>query len=264
VIGIGTWNMERDDRGSAIAAIRRALDLGMTHVDTAELYGQGRVEALVREAIAGRRDEVFLVSKVLPQNASRQGTIKACEASLSRLGTDRLDGYLLHWPGRFPIADTVAAFEELVAAGKIRSWGVSNFDERGLAEVVRIAGPGKVACNQVLYHLEERRVEHAVLPACRSGQTSLVAYSPFGSTPRPWGRAAPALAAIANERGVSAHAVALAFLVRDPVVLAIPKTSTVAHVDANAAGDLDLSAAEIAKIEAAFPLGPRRTGVATI
>src|SRR5512139_931183 len=128
VVGIGTWNMERDDRGAAIGAIRRALDRGATHVDTAELYGSGHVETLVGEAIAGRRDEVFLVSKVLPSNASRTGTIAACERSLKRLKTDRLDCYLLHWRGSYPLEETVAAFEELVNAGKIRSWGVSNFD----------------------------------------------------------------------------------------------------------------------------------------
>ncbi|MFL6236860.1 MAG: aldo/keto reductase, partial [Thermoanaerobaculia bacterium] len=149
-IGQGTWNMERDGRRAAVEALRRGLDLGMNHVDTAEMYGSGRVEELVGEAIAGRRGEVFLVSKVLPQNASRQGTVEACERSLQRLRTDHLDGYLLHWPGRHPLAETLAGFEELRAAGKILSWGVSNFDEEELGEALRIAGEGKIACNQVL------------------------------------------------------------------------------------------------------------------
>jgi len=264
VVGIGTWNMEGDRRDAAVAATRKALDVGCTHVDTAELYGSGRVETLVGEAIAGRRDEVFLVSKVLPSNASRQGTIGACEASLRRLGTDRLDSYLLHWPGRFPLADTVAAFEDLVRAGKIRSWGISNFDERGMAEFERLA-PGRCSSNQVLYHLEERAVEHAVLPACARSGVSLVSYSPFGSTSRPWGANRGILEAIGRAHGVSAHAVALAWLLRDPAVLVIPKSSDAAHVAANAAaGEVVLGAAELASIDAAFPRGPRQPGVPTI
>ncbi len=166
VIGQGTWNMERDGRNAAVGALRRGLDLGMTHIDTAEMYGSGAVEEIVGEAIAGRRAEVFLVSKVMPHNASRQGTIKACERSLRRLRTDVLDCYLLHWPSSHPIADTIAAFEQLAAAGKIRSWGVSNFNEDEMDEAVRIAGPERVACNQVLYHFRERTIEHYVLPCC--------------------------------------------------------------------------------------------------
>ena len=148
LIGQGTWQMERDDRASAIAALRRGLDLGMTHVDTAELYGSGRVETMVGEAIAGRRDEVFLVSKVLPDNATEKGTVAACERSLARLKTDRLDCYLLHWPGEHPLAGTIAAFERLQNDGKVRSWGVSNFDESDLEDVRRSAGDGGLACNQ--------------------------------------------------------------------------------------------------------------------
>lgn len=165
-IGQGTWNIEGADAKTAIAALRRGLDLGMTHIDTAEMYGSGAAETLVGEAIAGRRDEVFLVSKVLPHNASRNGTIAACERSLKRLKTDRLDCYLLHWRGSHPLADTVAAFEQLSADGKILSWGVSNFDVDDLDEVHEIAGAGRLACNQVLYHLRERAIEHAVIPWC--------------------------------------------------------------------------------------------------
>ncbi|MES1209363.1 MAG: aldo/keto reductase, partial [Pseudomonadota bacterium] len=166
VIGQGTWNLEQADPALAVAALRRGLDLGMTHVDTAEMYGSGAAEQLVAEAIAGRRDEVFLVSKVLPHNASRAGTIAACERSLARLRTDRLDCYLLHWRGGHPLEQTIAAFETLQQQGKIRSWGVSNFDAEDLAEARQIAGDGHIAANQVLYHLQERGIEHDVLPAC--------------------------------------------------------------------------------------------------
>src|SRR4051794_9544186 len=178
IIGQGTWYIERADRENAVAALRRGIDLGMTHVDTAEMYGDA--ELVVAEAIAGRRDDVFLVSKVLPGNASRRGTVAACERSLKRLNTDRLDCYLLHWRGSFPLTETVAAFEELVGAGKIRAWGVSNFDVDDLDELLEIAGAGKIACNQVLYHLQERAVEHAVIPWCEAHGTAVVAYSPFG------------------------------------------------------------------------------------
>ena len=187
VVGQGTWNLERFDRASVIAALRAGLDAGMTHVDTAEMYGDGEVERIVGEAIAGRRDACILVSKVLPQHADRRGTVRACEASLTRLGTDRLDGYLLHWPGRHPLEATVAGFEELRANGKIGWWGVSNFDADELAALRRIAPAGTIACNQVLYHLEERTIEHAVLPDCAAHGIAVVGYSPFGSGrfPRP-------------------------------------------------------------------------------
>ena len=183
VIGQGTWNLEQAPRAAAVAALRRGLDLGMTHIDTAEMYGSGRAEAVVGEAIAGRRDEVFLVSKVLPHNASRRGTRAACEASLRRLGTDRLDCYLLHWPGSHPLEETIAAFEELQRDGKILSWGVSNFDVGDLEELLSVAAGSRSACNQVLYHLEERAIEHAVLPWCEEHGVAVVGYSPFGHGP---------------------------------------------------------------------------------
>lgn len=255
--------MERDDRSRAVAALRRGLDLGMSHIATAEMYGDGRVEQLVGEAIRGRRDEVFLVSKVLPTNASRRGTVAACDRSLKRLGVDRLDCYLLHWPGSHPIGDTIAAFEELAAAGKIASWGVSNFDEQELAEVIAIAGEGRCACNQVLYHLQERAIEHAVLPSCREHGVAVVAYSPFGSGhfPRPDSRGGRVLAEIAAVHRTRPHQVALAFLLRQGV-LAIPKSSTVEHVEANAAAaELELGAVEAERIDTAFPRGRRRRGV---
>jgi diketogulonate reductase-like aldo/keto reductase len=267
VVGQGTWNMERDDRAGAIAALRRGLDLGLTHIDTAELYGGGEVEELVGEALAGRRDEVFLASKVLPENASRRGAIAACERSLARLRTDRLDLYLLHWPGRHPLRDTLAAFEELAQAGKVLAWGLSNFDERELAAAVAIAGEGRVACDQLLYHLEERGIEHAAMPYCEEHGIAVVAYSPFGSGrfPRARSRGGRVLAEIAAAHGITPRQVALAFLLRRPSLFAIPKASRSEHVEENAAaGDLVLSEDEARRIDEAFPRGRRRPGVPTL
>ncbi len=262
VIGQGTWALERDDRTEAIAALRRGLDLGLTHVDTAEMYGDGRVETFVGEAIRGRRDEVFLVSKVLPQHATPAGMRRACESSLRRLGTDRLDCYLLHWPGRHPLAATIETFEALVAEGRIASWGVSNFDVDLLDEALRIAGPGRIACNQVLYHLEERAIEYAVAPWCARHGVALVGYSPFGSGvfPSPRSAGGKVLAAIGTARGATPRQVALAFLTRDPGTFAIPKAGRAAHVDDNAgAAGLALSTDEVRRLDAAFPARRRRT-----
>ena len=256
VIGQGTWEMERQ-RAASIAALRRGLDLGMTHIDTAEMYGGGKVEELVGEAIAGRRHEVFLVSKVLPEHASRQGTVDACVGSLRRLRTDYLDCYLLHWPSRHPLAGTIAAFEQLVGDGKIKTWGVSNFDEERVEEAVRLAGPNRVACNQVLYHLGERTIEHYILPTCERHRLAVVAYSPFGQ-----GNFRPnrVLEEIARARGATPRQVALRFLVRHPSVFAIPKAAQVGHVEENAgARDLQLTDDEIRRIGEAFPAArPRR------
>jgi diketogulonate reductase-like aldo/keto reductase len=264
VVGEGTWNMEGDDRLSAIAAIRRGLDLGLTHIDTAEMYGQGEVERIVAEAIAGRRREVFLVSKVLPSNASRRGTVDACERSLKRLGTDHLDCYLLHWPGNHPLEGTIAAFEDLVRSGKIRSYGVSNFDVAEMKDAIRIAGPGKIACNQVLYHLKERRIEHELVPFCARERVAIVAYSPFGSGdfPASKSRGYQELEDIGKAHGRTPFQVALAFLAREPEVFTIPKASDVRHVEDNAGAlSLVLSADDVARIDRAFPLGSRRSGV---
>jgi len=257
-IGQGTWYIDRGDRGSAVAALRRGIDLGMTHIDTAEMYGDA--EPVVAEAIAGRRDEIFLVSKVLPSNASRRGTITACERSLTRLKTDRLDCYLLHWRGAYPLAETVAAFEQLASVGKIRSWGVSNFDADDLDELLAVAGQGRIACNQVLYHLQERAIEHAVLPWCERQGVAVVAYSPFGHNefPQPRSKAGRILQAIAEAHGASVRQVALAFLTRAPSVFAIPKASTPEHAADNAAaGKLLLGKDEIAALDNAFLRGPR-------
>jgi diketogulonate reductase-like aldo/keto reductase len=260
VIGQGTWYIDKEEPEPAIDAIRRGLDLGMTHIDTAEMYGSGAAESLVAAAIEGRRDEVFLVSKVLPQNASRSGTIAACERSLARLETDRLDCYLLHWRGEYPLHEAFAAFEQLRAQGKILSWGVSNFDEPDLEEALNIAGPGRIACNQVLYHLKERAVEHAVLPWCEAHGVAVVAYSPFGhgDFPNPNTRGGRILAEIAGAHKATPRQVALRFLVRSPSLFAIPKASRPEHAAENAgAGDLKLSDAELARIDDAFPRGPR-------
>jgi diketogulonate reductase-like aldo/keto reductase len=256
VIGQGTWYIEDADRRAAVAALRRGLDLGMNHIDTAEMYGDGAAERIVGEAIAGRRDEVFLVSKVLPHNASRAGTVAACERLLARLATDRIDCYLLHWRGAHPLAETIAAFTALQQAGKIRAWGVSNFDVDDLEEAE--AGPGRMACDQVLYHLQERDIEHAVIPWCEALSVAVTAYSPFGHDrfPGPRSPGGRVLADIAQAHGATPRQVALAFLARRPSVFAIPKAASVAHVEENAAaGDLVLTREEIARMEAAFPLG---------
>jgi diketogulonate reductase-like aldo/keto reductase len=258
VIGQGTWYIDRGDRKRAVAALQRGIDLGMTHIDTAEMYGDA--ELVIADAIAGRRDEVFLVSKVLPSNASRRGTITACERSLARLKTDRLDCYLLHWRGSYPLTDTVTAFEQLVREGKIRSWGVSNFDADDLDEILEVAGEGKIACNQVLYHLRERAIEHAVIPWCVKHRVAVVAYSPFGHDdfPDPRSKAGEVLQTIAKNHDASPRQIALSFLTREPEVFAIPKASSPEHAADNAAaGQLDLSADEIASLDKAFPRGTK-------
>lgn len=265
VIGQGTWKIDDGDRATAVAALRRGLDLGMTHIDTAEMYGDA--EVVVAEAIDGRRDGVFLVSKVLPQNASRSGTIAACERSLARLRTDRLDCYLLHWRGRYALEDTLAAFEQLHKDGKIASWGVSNFDVPDLEKAARIAGPGRIACNQVLYHLTERAIEHRVLPWCAEHGVAVVGYSPFGQGdfPGPHTPGGRVLEQVAAAHGATARQVALRFLVRQPGVFAIPKAARPEHAVENAGGgDLRLSAGELVQLDAAFPRGPRPRTLPTL
>jgi diketogulonate reductase-like aldo/keto reductase len=266
VLGQGSWHIEQDPRPDAIRALRRGLDLGLTHIDTAEMYGAGAAETLIAEAIAGRRDEVVLVSKVLPEHASRKGTVAACEASLARLRTDRLDCYLLHWPGEHPLEDTVDAFEELRRQGKIRAWGVSNFDVADLDAVWRLAG-ARLACNQVLYHLQERAVEHAVMPWCEQHGVAVVAYSPFGSGafPGPRSKGGRVLQAIAEAHGGTPRQVALAFLLERAPVFAIPKAGRREHVEENAAAaSLQLAPADLARIERAFPRGRRPRELPTL
>ena len=263
VIGQGTWYIDRGDRKGAVAALRRGIELGMTHIDTAEMYGDA--ELVIADAIAGgRRDDLYLVSKVLPSNASRRGTITACERSLKRLKTDHLDCYLLHWRGSYRLEETVAAFDELIAAGKIRSWGVSNFDTDDLNELLAVAGKGRIACNQVLYHLQERAIEHSVIPWCERNGVAVVAYSPFGHNdfPSPHSGKAGCCRRYADARRVTARQVALAFLTRLPAVFAIPKAASAEHAADNAAaGELKLSASEIEALDGAFPRGPKPRGL---
>jgi diketogulonate reductase-like aldo/keto reductase len=259
VIGQGTWYIEEAGRGSALAALLRGLELGMNHIDTAEMYGGGEAERIVGQAIAGRRDEAFVVTKVLPQNATRAGTLAACERSLTRLGTDHIDCYLLHWRGPHPLEETVAAFQILQNDGKILSWGVSNFDVHDLEDLRAVDKDVTWACNQVLYNLRERAIEHAVLPWCENYGVAVTAYSPFGhgNFPGPRTPEGRVLADIAGSHGATPRQVALAFLSRRPSVFAIPKASTPQHTEENAgAGDLRLTDVEIDRIDRGFPRGP--------
>ncbi len=258
VLGQGTWQLEEGDRAGALRALQVGLDLGLTHVDTAEMYGYGEVESWVGEALASRRDEVFLVSKVMPNNATYAGTLQACERSLERLRTDRLDCYLLHWPGSHPLEETLRAFERLHQDGKIRSWGVSNFDLPELEEALSLVGPGKIACNQVLYHLRERHIEHRVLPWCERHGVALVGYSPFGSGdfPEPHSEDGRVLAAMARAHDVSPRQVALAFLTRRAPLFAIPKAGREVHTRDNAAAvRVRLTEEDLRRLEEVFPTG---------
>jgi len=267
VIGQGTWRMAETQRSHAaeVAALRLGLDLGMTHIDTAEMYGRGQAEEVIAEALRGhRRADVFLTSKVLPANASRAGTKRACERSLKRLGTDHLDLYLLHWPGDEPIADTMGAMEELVAEGKTRHIGVSNFDVDEMREAIAALGRERLACNQVLYNLGNRGIERDLIPFCADAGIAVVGYTPFGSWPRRGSAGVAALNAVASRHQATAQQAALAFLTRQANVFAIPKASDEAHVRANAdASDLILSDADIAEIDDAFPAPRRRVPLAT-
>ena len=258
-LGQGTWGMAEDPRrrASEIEALRVGLDLGLTLIDTAEMYADGAAEELVAEALGGRRDEVFLVSKVLPGNATRRGTIAACERSLRRLGTDRLDLYLLHWRGAPPLEETLAAFDSLSRDGKIRHWGVSNFDVGDMEELAGLPGASAVSTDQVLYNLTRRAIEHDLLPWCRERGIPIMAYSPVEQG-RLLGRTG--LKAVADRRGASPAQVALAWVLRQDGIIAIPKAGTAAHVRENrAAIDLRLTGDDLAALDRAFPppAGPR-------
>ena len=263
-IGQGTWYIEQAPRAAAVKALQHGLACGLTHIDTAEMYGNGAAEEIVGEAIAGRRDEVFLVSKVLPFNASYEGTIAACEASLRRLGTDRLDCYLLHWPGQHPLGETFDAMAQLEQGGKIRSFGVSNFDVDDLEDALAVVGEGRLACNQVLYHLGQRAIEHAVLPWCTAHGVGVVGYSPFGHDGFPNARSGgwSALQEVAAKHGKTERQIALAFLGRFENVLLIPKSVTPDHLSANAdAAAIALDADDIRRLDDAFPLGRKPSGL---
>ena len=262
VIGLGTWRMELDDRDAAIVALRHGIEAGLVHIDTAEIYGKGLVEDVVGEAIAGYRSDVFLASKIHPEHATYAGTLLACEKSLRRLRTDRIDLYMLHWRGAQPLEETIRAFEELKKEGKILAWGLSNFDVADIESVIEIVGEGVIACNQVLYHLGERDAEHVIQPVCERHKIAFVGYSPLGSGqfPSPGSWRGDVLAGIATAHGVSARAIALAFLARRPSAFVIPKSSRKDHVDELArAGDVVLTPLEIETIDAAFPLGPPKS-----
>lgn len=253
VLGQGTWAMAEHPRRreDEIASLRLGLDLGMTLIDTAEMYGNGAAEELVSEAIAGRRAEVFLVSKVLPSHSTRSGTIAACERSLRRLGTDHLDLYLLHWRGNPPLEETLEGFTTLMNSGKIRYWGVSNFDPSDMQELVRIAGGAAVATNQVLYNLTRRGIEYDLLPWSRQRKIPIMAYSPIEQG-RMLGHSE--LQRVATRHKATPAQIALAWLLRQDGLNAIPKASTPAHVRENrAALDLDLTEQDLAALDRAFP-----------
>jgi diketogulonate reductase-like aldo/keto reductase len=268
IIGQGTWNVPV--RGPAAdeakRALRRGIELDMVHVDTAEMYGDGAAERLLGEAIRGLpREQLFIVSKVLPSNASYEGTIRACEASLQRMQLDYLDCYLLHWRGNVPLSETMGALEKLVADGKIRALGVSNFGVDDLEEARALLQRVPISCNQVLYHLGERTIEDHELTFCRTAGIAIVGYTPFGRgdwTDQPGART---IDEIARKHGATPRQVVLAFLTRDPITFVIPKASTVAHVEENAgAGDFRLDDADIEAIDKAFPVRRRRGGLPTL
>ncbi|WP_112941783.1 MULTISPECIES: aldo/keto reductase [unclassified Rhizobium] len=258
VLGQGTWNMgeKASEAKREIESLRAGLDLGMTLIDTAEMYSEGGAEKIVGEAILGRRDEVYLVSKVYPWNASRKGTIEACENSLSRMGTDRIDLYLLHWRGNHPLAETVEAFETLKAQGKIGQWGVSNFDTDDMEELLSVPAGKNVAANQVLYNLGRRGIEFDLLPLCQERNIPVMAYSPIEQ-----GRIIhhPEIIRIAKANQATPAQLALAFLLEREGVIAIPKTSNAARVAENrAAVSLELSDEDLAALDAAFPPPSRK------
>jgi diketogulonate reductase-like aldo/keto reductase len=261
VIGQGTWDIPERGAGrkEAIAAIRRGIALGMTHLDTAEMYGSGEAERVLGEAIADvPRQELFITSKVLPEHATRKGTIAACEASLERLRLDHLDLYLLHWPGRHPLSETMQALETLVRDGKTRFVGVSNFDVDEMLEAASYLREVPLACNQVLYHLRERVIERRLIPAARAANVAIVGYTPFGRGEFPRREARPdgVLGKIAQKHHSVPRAVILAFLTRGEGVFTIPKASNTAHVEENArGGSLSLDAEDVAAIDRAFPIG---------
>jgi diketogulonate reductase-like aldo/keto reductase len=268
-LGQGTWRIGEHNarRVEEIAALRAGLDLGLAVIDTAEMYGDGRSEELIADAIAGRRGECYLVSKVLPHNATRRGTVAACERSLRRLRSDYLDLYLLHWRQAEPLDATLEAFVELRAAGKIRHYGVSNFDVDDLEDARALAGGDGIAANQVLYSLEHRGIEWDLLPWCRRRSLPVMAYSPLGSSPSAVRRllATKTLRAIAQRHEASAAAVALAWVLRDEQIVVVPKAATVEHVrDNRRALDLDLSQDDLRELDMAFPPPSGKTSLAMI
>ncbi len=258
-LGIGTWHMgERGgDRAAESRAVRAAIDLGITLIDTAEMYGEGGAEEVIADAVRGVRDRLFIVSKVYPHNASRAGAIAACEHSLKRLGTDRIDLYLLHWRGQHPLADTVAGFEALKAAGKIRHWGVSNFDTDDIVELSAVKNGANCVSNQVLYHLGSRGIDFDLIADSAQRGIMVMAYSPLGQGAI---LRNAALATVAGKHGVSPAAVAIAWTMRHPHVVSIPKAADLRHVAENVkAADLSLDADDLATLDKAFPPPKRKS-----
>jgi len=261
-LGQGTWHMGESARlaKQEVAALKLGVELGMTLIDTAEMYGNGRAEELVAEAIAGRRDELFIVSKVSPHNASRSGTPAACERSLKRLRIECIDLYLLHWPGNHPLADTVEAFEKLKAGGKIRYWGVSNFDAGEMERLAKLPQGGACATDQVLYHPDSRGIEFDLLPWCVRHRMPIMGYSPVGQGGRLL--RSPALAAVAKRHSATPAQIAIAWGMRNGTVISIPKATDPAHVRENAvAGDIALTAEDLAAIDAAHPPPRNKQGL---
>lgn len=251
-LGLGTWRMGENDRmrDAEVAAIRHAINAGVQLIDTAEMYGEGGAESVLGEAMIGHRDDLFIVSKVYPHNASYDGAIAACERSLKRLGTDRIDLYLLHWPGSTPLEETISGFEDLVRGGKIRHWGVSNFDTDLIQTLHDIDGGSSCAANQVLYHLGIRGIEWDLLPWCQNHAMPVMAYSPLGQ-----GEILdhPALAEVAERHDVAPAAIALAWSIRLDGVISIPKSVRTERIDENlAAMDVDLTAEDLATLDEAF------------
>jgi diketogulonate reductase-like aldo/keto reductase len=262
VLGLGTWKMGEDRARAAdeVRVVQRALDLGISLIDTAEIYASGGSERVVGEAVKGRRDSVFLVTKVAPSNASRRGTVRACEGSLKRLGTEVVDLYLLHWIGGTPVAETIEAFESLKAAGKIRAWGVSNFDTD---DMEAIPAGAECSANQVLYNPQSRGIEFSLIPYCQSHAVPVMAYTPLGQSGRVLKNAV--IAEIAKRHGATPAQVALAWGIRHPGVVTIPKTATLARVEENlGAADLTLTEADLAEIDKAFPPPRAKRGLEMI
>jgi len=262
-LGLGTWRMgeQAGKREKEVHALRFGLELGLNLIDTAEMYGEGGAEEVVGEAIAGQRDEIFIVSKVYPHNASQSGSIEACERSLKRLNTDRIDLYLLHWGGGVPLQETIDAFEHLKADGKIRHWGVSNFDTEDMHELRTLADGVSCSTNQVLYHLGERGIEWDLLPHCESHSIPVMAYSPLGQGTILRHRA---IRDIADRYSVPPATVALTWVLRNPNIIAIPKSSDVVHVsEIAAATDLKLSDEDFSDLDHAFPapMGPNSLAI---
>ena len=269
IIGQGTWMIDGDSEVElrALQTLRLGLDLEMNHIDTAEMYGEGHVEELVGEAIAGRRDEIFLVSKVLPANASYDGTLKACERSLKRLKTDWLDLYLLHWRGSYPLSETMRAMEKLVAEGLVKYIGVSNFDVEDLVEAEQVLQTEQIACNQVLYNLRDRGIEPRLLPYCSKKRIAVVGYAPFGhgNFPSPSSREGKLLIEIGRRHNRTPKQVALNYLTRHPSTFTIPKTTRLERVKENSGGvGWQLTEDEVNMIDRAFPVPPPGTPLGVI